>query len=184
MTDQHHAAAPPPTTSESNGVGLAGFIVSLVGLVSCGVLSPIGLILSFIGLFRQPKGFAIAGFVLGLLGSAWILVFVFVLGLAGFAMVLGAVGFQGQAELIRDGLELGPAAERYYQSQGTLPASASELPNLDEERYRDNWGNEYRLEADEQTGEIRIISNGPDGQPDTNDDLEGVFGEVNLDASP
>ena len=50
-----------PKKPETNGLGLAGFIVSLVGICSGGVLSPIGLVLSIVGLFREPRGFAIAG---------------------------------------------------------------------------------------------------------------------------
>src|SRR3954447_25698103 len=53
----------PPT----NGLGLAGSITSLVGIVTCGVLSPVGLLLSLIGLLKSPRGFAVAGTVLGLI---------------------------------------------------------------------------------------------------------------------
>lgn len=35
---------------QSNGLGAAGFIVSLVGFPTCGLLSPIGLLLSFLAL--------------------------------------------------------------------------------------------------------------------------------------
>ncbi|MCC9605360.1 DUF4190 domain-containing protein [Blastopirellula sp. JC732] len=55
--------------SDPNNMGLAGFIVSLVGLVSCGLLSPIGMVLSLFGMRKQPKGLAIAGFVMGLVGT-------------------------------------------------------------------------------------------------------------------
>lgn len=52
--------------SESS-LGVAGFILSLLGLVTCGLLAVPGVFLSFIGLFqRGPKGFAIAGFIIGL----------------------------------------------------------------------------------------------------------------------
>ena len=54
----------------SNGLGLAGFILSVIGLL-LGILHPIalislliGFILSFIGLFRKPREFAIAGFII------------------------------------------------------------------------------------------------------------------------
>ena len=56
---QPYAQQPVPqvvvTHPPSNTMGIAGFITSLLGIVSCGVLSPIGLILSVIGLFKQPR---------------------------------------------------------------------------------------------------------------------------------
>ena len=54
----------------SNGLGTAGFIIALLGLVFCWVpfvdfiLWFLGLIFSFIGMFKSPRGLAIAGFVL------------------------------------------------------------------------------------------------------------------------
>ena len=46
----------------SNGLGVAGFVTSLVSLLfTCGFLSPISLLLSLIGLTKKPRGFAIAG---------------------------------------------------------------------------------------------------------------------------
>lgn len=53
---------------KENGMGLTGFIVSLVGLFLCGVPSLIGLILSAIGLKKEPRGLAIAGVILGVIG--------------------------------------------------------------------------------------------------------------------
>ena len=50
-------------------MGVAGFVVSLVGFTSLGLLSPIGLILSIIGMRREPKGLAIAGLVVGIVGT-------------------------------------------------------------------------------------------------------------------
>jgi hypothetical protein len=50
-----------------NGIGTAGFILALLGLIFCWVpglglvLGVIGLILSLIGLSRRPRGLAIAG---------------------------------------------------------------------------------------------------------------------------
>lgn len=54
----------------SNSMGTAGFIIALLGLVFCWIpvvdliLWFLGLVFSFIGLFKAPRGLAIAGFVL------------------------------------------------------------------------------------------------------------------------
>src|SRR5882724_11802812 len=58
-----------PQAPATNGMGLAGFIISLIGWLTCGVLCPIGLIFSAIGMRKEPRGMAIAGFVIGLLGT-------------------------------------------------------------------------------------------------------------------
>ena len=51
-----------------NPAGLSGFIVSLIGLFLCGIPSIIGVIISAIGLRKEPRGFAIAGLIIGLIG--------------------------------------------------------------------------------------------------------------------
>lgn len=59
-----------PVVVEKNGLGVAGFVLSLVGLVLCWVpfanfiLGGIGFILSLVGVFRRPKGLAIAGIII------------------------------------------------------------------------------------------------------------------------
>ncbi len=58
---QYHQSA----GSGTNGFGLAGFIISLVSVLTFFLLSPVGLILSIIGLRKAPRGLAIAGVVIG-----------------------------------------------------------------------------------------------------------------------
>ncbi len=65
-----HMPPPPHPTSGENTVGLIGFIVSLIGLVSCGCLAPVGALISLAGMTREPRGFAIAGLVIGIVGMA------------------------------------------------------------------------------------------------------------------
>jgi hypothetical protein len=51
----------------SNGIGVAGFVLALIGLLFCWVpvlnviLWILGLVFSFVGVFKKPKGLAIAG---------------------------------------------------------------------------------------------------------------------------
>ena len=58
---------------KSNGLGTAGFVLALCGILfswipgfSC-VLWVLGFIFSFVGVFRKPKGLAIAGLVISCL---------------------------------------------------------------------------------------------------------------------
>lgn len=64
----------------SNGLGTAGFILALLALIFCWVpvldwiLWILGLVLSFCGVFKAPKGLAIAGLVISLIGLILIVV--------------------------------------------------------------------------------------------------------------
>jgi len=62
------------TEKKSNGVGTAGFVIALIAVflgwvpVLGWIIWLLGLILSFVGVFKQPKGLAIAGLVISLIG--------------------------------------------------------------------------------------------------------------------
>lgn len=68
--------------TKSNGMGIAGFILSLIALFVGWIpfigwlVWLLGLIFSFVGIFKAPKGFAIAGLVISLIGII-LLIFVF-----------------------------------------------------------------------------------------------------------
>ena len=57
-----------------NGMGTAGFVLGLIGLILCWVpflnivLLFLGTLFSFIGLFKSPRGLAIAGLITSLFG--------------------------------------------------------------------------------------------------------------------
>lgn len=59
--------------NSSNGVGTAGFIISLISVIFCWLPGVswfvwlIGLVLSFAGLFKSPRGLAIAGMIISLI---------------------------------------------------------------------------------------------------------------------
>ena len=65
---------------KSNGIGTAGFVLALVAIflgwipVLGWILWLLGLIFSFIGVFKTPKGLAIAGLVISLIGIILIIV--------------------------------------------------------------------------------------------------------------
>jgi hypothetical protein len=156
----------PPRT---NGLGIAGFIISLVGLVfTLGFLCPIGLLLSFIALFRAPRGFAVAGFILGLIGSIIVgifLVLLFFFGMAMFSMF--TMGWPAVATL--GGIE---EANRKIVSYEAAHAGA--LPtDVDGDKViapaQDGWGHTLHFRRKGSGYEIR--SAGQDGILDTPDDI-------------
>ncbi len=77
---------------KSNGLGTAGFVLALLSLLLCWVpvldfiLWLLGAIFSVIGLFKAPRGLAIAGTVISFLGIIiLILFFGALIGLSGMA---------------------------------------------------------------------------------------------------
>ena len=68
----------------TNGIGTAGFVMSLIAIflgwipVIGWIIWILGLVLSFAGIFKRPKGMAIAGLVISLIG---IIMLVFVFGI-------------------------------------------------------------------------------------------------------
>ncbi len=115
----------------SNGLGIAGFVVSLVGFLGgCfggALLSPVGLVLSGVAMRRRPKGFAIAGLVLGILGSLW-LVIALVLG----TLVVGGLGLASfavlsQIRIVERFEDVDRAIQDYKRDVGYLPIALSNL---------------------------------------------------------
>ncbi|MDM1397206.1 hypothetical protein HX049_08465 [Myroides odoratimimus] len=83
----------PPVVPEKNNLGLAGFILAIVAILLFwlpfinGICWLLGLIFSAIGVFRKPKGLAIAGLVISLIG---VVLFILTLTLFATAAVLGS----------------------------------------------------------------------------------------------
>ena len=77
-------------TRQSNGIGTAGFVLAIIALffgwvpVLGWIVWLLGLILSFAGVFKEPRGLAIAGLVISLIGI--------ILLLTVFSAILGGAG--------------------------------------------------------------------------------------------
>ncbi|MFM9996062.1 MAG: type II secretion system protein GspG [Phycisphaerales bacterium] len=167
-----HGWDQPTPRAPANGLGVAGFVVSLVGLFLCPFVALVGMVMSFIAMFREPRGFAIAGFVIGLVGSLLLLVLAVVFGvvflIAGAAFAAhGLGGVDATFEMI----EIGDRTEVHRRETGDLPASLDELSGLAPDELIDPWGNRYRYERSADGASFTLQSTGRDGQPDTNDDL-------------
>ena len=197
---QEGAAAPPPSPASAsgvNGLGLAGFIIGLVGLCgSGGMLSPLGLLLSLLGLMRAPRGFAVAGTIVGALGTCccfpWILPFALVL--VGILSIGAAIGWiAGIASVFG-----GPTAvswvrasfiafflSSFYAQHGSLPTSLDEL-DLGADVVQDAWGRPFQYRVTDDPEGFVLTSPGADNAPGTADDVE-MRGEVRggrLDIEP
>lgn len=152
--DQHSGwdeSAPSPAQG-ANVLGIVGFIFAFC-------LPPLGLILSLIALTKRPRGFAIAGTAIGVLGS---------LVVAG-CLTFGLVMWDGLRMMIGVG-GLPQALEQIRAQQGEFPDSLDSL-DIPEWMRTDAWGTNFRYEQLDDGNAWRITLAGPDRQFDTDDDI-------------
>jgi hypothetical protein len=175
-------AAAPYQPAPSNSLGVAGFVVSLLGLfATCGLLSPVGLIMSAFAMRREPRSLAIAGLVLGILGSLWLVIaiplglFAIVLGFIGVGMAYGYLDTAQRAERIET------AIVSYQKEHAALPQSLADLRGLDAAALNDHWGHAFRFALDSEKS-YSLTTDGQDGAPSTNDDMT-VHGTVQPDGT-
>lgn len=170
--------APPTEQPRENMLGLIGFITSIVGLVfTCGIASPLGLLLSLFGLLSRPRGYALAGVVTGLLGSAWLV------ALAAGVWAMGVMAMVAK-----------PAIEQMIVEVGEMSTTVNKMSEAkkqietfrtENERYpdgvegnkivadfKDSQGNPLRYEVKEDGYLIR--SSGKDKKFETADDLDST----------
>ncbi len=162
---------------QSNGLGLAGFICSLVGLVlTGGLLCPIGLILSLAAIGKQPRGFAIAGLIIGLIGTCGGVLVLLVFG----AVILAALGVATVAaiafsepqklEVTSDMVTIAMAVEHYRDKNNYLPATL-EMLALEQDKLVDPWGQKYRYVQEDPKEKFDLVTAGEDKLWDTKDDV-------------
>lgn len=133
--------------------------LAIVGFVLAFCLPPIGLLLSFIALFRAPRAFAVAGIIVGIIGSA-------ILGVFGvWAIPLGL----RVSEVVVDGTKVKEAAAAYVGTNSAPPPDLSSL-HLPTEFTVDPWGQAYRFTPGD-AGSWTLASAGMDGAWDTADDF-------------
>jgi hypothetical protein len=172
MTANAAQGAQPVAAPSENGLGIAGFILSLIGLLSCGLLSPLGLVFSFAGMFKRPRGLAIAGLILGLVGCLWVVVTVVVIGLAAiFSCLSVAVPAHARAGHVMTQAAITAAEARIEEFR----AEHNGLPSEDEGQdliagAKDAWGRALRYERYGRD-DFEVRSAGPDGRFDTPDDV-------------
>lgn len=66
-----------------NGYGMAGLIIAVMGIFCLGLVSPIGLVMSVVGLKTRPRGMAIIATIIAALGTAYLVFWVSLTLLSG-----------------------------------------------------------------------------------------------------
>lgn len=173
----------PIVQRQTNGLALAGFICSILGLFTGGILSIVGLILCLIALKDEPRGFAWAGIFVSLFGFCLGAILLIVFGaafLAAIGIVTVAMANFADPIKIETTAEMAmivAKAEEIKQRDGYPPASLASL-GLDSDMLTDAWGQPYRYVLTDETDRgYEIISDGPDGKPETEDDVQ--FSKLN-----
>lgn len=149
--------------ASSNTLGLVGFILAFC-------LSPIGLLLSLIGLTKSPRGFAIAGVIVGLIGTV-------IWAVLGYVVYLGGVTIL-QAKKSADALTaVQTNIEGAKSAEGEYPADLTAIAaNVDA------FGNPFVYERSADKMGYLLTSKGKDGQAGTPDDVSSIQGasEMNI----
>lgn len=155
----------------TNRLGIAGFVCSLVGLLTCGLLSPVGLLLSLAAMFRPPRGFAIAGVMLGVLGTLLIAAIITLGSMTiGLRAAASVVLTAGDVAALFDLHAIQRAIRQHHQETGALPRTLDEL-SLEEGALTDSWGARYEYRRGPGDGHYTIESPGRDGLMGTADDI-------------
>ncbi|MGY8767367.1 MAG: hypothetical protein ACKVH8_02890 [Pirellulales bacterium] len=153
----------------SNSLGLVGFFVSLFGLIfTCGLLSPLGLLLSIWAAMYSPKGTAVAGIVIGSIGT---LLLAFCVGT--FAMAANKAHYYSHEVPMQQATydqlhEAIVTIKQHEVEQGQLPDGIAGNRLVLE--MHDAWDQSVRFEL-EDNGNYAVRSGGPDQTFDTEDDL-------------
>lgn len=141
---------------QSNPLAIVGFVLAFC-------IPPIGLLLSFIAVFKAPRAFAIAGVIIGLIGTA--------------ILAIVAVGFSMFGPYIADSIEFVMETEQISQASakystthnGASPPDMAAL-QLPTDVTMDPWGQAYTLTPTDGGG-WTLQSAGVDGSWGTADDI-------------
>jgi hypothetical protein len=140
----------------------------LLGVLTCGVLGPVALLISLLALLRRPRGLATAGAVIGLLSTLW-------LGAMGAAIMTTVTRLEpivtGELQAIQSTLsavyQAAQDVQRYRTAHGDWPdeKAGQELVG----GHQDAYGTPLRYTR---VGEmVLIISAGADREFATPDDV-------------
>lgn len=153
-----------------NILGIVGFVFSVTCLVA-----PLGVLLSMFALLKRPRGFAIAGVLVGA-------VFSIPHGVVAASYLRLALLSPAELTAETTGVEASAVlaeAAHHFVTSGSLPTSADQL-DLEKSTATDYWGNPYRLEiTGTRVESIKVFSAGPDGVFDTDDDVEITDAMIN-----
>ena len=177
--------APPLTSGGDDAaagrLGLTGLLLSILGLLTCGLwlFSLPGLIVSIVATQKGKSAKATAGVIIGAAGVLEFLVAVpLMLGLLLPALskartVAAEVQTTSQLQSIHQSMtQSGRPVANPTDAGGSPGSTVSPETHPELPHHMDPWGNPYRIQAAPNGGGDHVVtSDGPDGEPGTEDDL-------------
>ena len=182
---QANYGGPPQVYSgprDENTPAIVGFVFSIISLLGCLVLAPVGALISYFGLKKENnRGLAIAGLVIGLIQSlalvaviAYVLFVMFAVGsmavatTAALSQAASNAAQMSNENQTRQVLELAVEVIRMAeQTDGQLPDETESAALL--AGYEDAWEQQLIFQPNSNGG--RVVSIGPDGTFGTSDDM-------------
>ena len=163
------------TVSEKNSCGVLGLVLSIIGICLCGLwlFSVPGLILSLIGLRKEPRTAATAGAIIGSVGTiAFLIIGPLMLGimlpaLANARTAARHIQTRSNIHAVQTG------SDAYYGEHKKYPKSFDELEDgsyILHEHTIDAWDKPMQFEGGGKTKPV-ITSAGNDGEFNTDDDV-------------
>lgn len=151
------------STTPINAAGIFGLVFSLFGLLTCGLFSPVALVVSLLAMRKEPRVAAMAGVIISLVGMLLMLL-IAVLLLIGMGMY-GHGNIGHGAKLFWDTAVI----QVHVQEYGSVPATLAEL-NMPANTMTDPWGNPYVYTVFPDGLDYKLETMGPDGIYGTSDD--------------
>lgn len=143
--------------------GRGGNTLGVVGFALAFCVSPLGLLLSVIALRKQPRGFAIAGSVIGLVGTA-------VWAILAITAVVSAPFLAKIPELSQDYVAIDRAVEDHKsKNNAALPADLA-AAGVTGDTATDPFGQPYMLKPSADGASWSLALSGPDNTFGTSDD--------------
>lgn len=144
----------PPQDRGPNVLGIVGFVLAFC-------VSPLGLLVSLIALASRPRGFAIAGVIVGLIGSVvWGFVGIGAFAAARTGMFQTIVEFQAASV----------ALDTYSKNNNGAAAPSLTAAGLSGDALIDHWGTPYAYEVGPDGKSWTFTVVGPDKVRGTADD--------------
>lgn len=146
-----------PAGTESNPLGIVGFILAFC-------ISPLGLLISLFALTKRPRGFAVGGVIVGLIGTI-------VWGVFGAGIYYGGAMMKDMFQAVQR-VETTREAIKAYQDRndGALPENLDAL-GLEAASTTDPWGTPFRYQRSEDGTSFTLTIAGPDGTFDDGKDV-------------
>ncbi len=165
---------------EKNGLGVAGFLIALLGLfIPTGIIALLGLLISLVALGRAPRGLAALGVITGLFGTVlWLVVMIAAgvgaIAVGGVVLAAFAAGFvllnTEMIEVTADMANVSLVLVDRQERDGKLPEGLEPL-GLSLSTLTDPWGQPYRFQLVDDEWGFDLTSGGRDGQLGTDDDI-------------